>query len=71
VPGGGVKGAGERSRVEALTSAWGVHGRALVRALPSCTASSTRHRRERSCSRTNWLQIFKIMAMIPLRDLFP
>jgi hypothetical protein len=33
-------------------------------------ASSTRQRRERSCSSADWLQIFEIMAMIPLRDLF-
>jgi hypothetical protein len=35
------------------------------------TASSTRQCRERSCSSTNWLQIFEIVAMIPLGDLFP
>jgi hypothetical protein len=62
---------GERGRGEALTSDWGVRGIALVRALASCTASSTRQRRERSCSSVDWLQIFEIMAMIPLRDLFP
>jgi hypothetical protein len=71
VPGGGFKGAGERGRGEALTSARGVRGRAPVRALVSGTASSTRQRRERSCSSADWLQIFEIMAMIPLRDLFP
>jgi hypothetical protein len=70
-PGGGFKGVGERGRGEALTSARGVRGRALVRALASGTASSTRQRRERSCSSADWLQIFEIMAMIPLRDLFP
>jgi hypothetical protein len=71
VPGGGFKGAGERGRGRALTSARGVRGRALVRALASSTASSTRQRRERSCSSADWLQIFEIMTMIPLRDLFP
>jgi hypothetical protein len=34
------------------------------------TVSSTRQRRERSSSSADWLQIFEIMAMIPLRDLF-
>jgi hypothetical protein len=71
MPGGGFKGAGERSRGEALTSVWGVHGRAPVHALASGTMSSTRQRRERSCSSADWLQIFEIMAMIPLSDLFP
>jgi hypothetical protein len=56
---------------EALTSARGVRGRTPVRALAPGTASSTRQRRERSSSSTDWLQIFEIMAMIPLRDLFP
>jgi hypothetical protein len=54
----------------ALTSARGVRGRTLVRALAPGTASSTRQRRERSSSSADWLQIFEIMAMIPLRDLF-
>jgi hypothetical protein len=71
VPRGGFKGAGECGRGEALTSAQGMLGRAPVRALASGTASSTRQRRERSCSSTDWLQIFEIMAMIPLRDLLP
>jgi hypothetical protein len=62
---------GERGRGEALTSARDVRGRALVRALASGIASSTRQQRERSCSSADWLQIFEIMAMIPLRDLFP
>jgi hypothetical protein len=44
--------------------------RMLVRALASGTASSTRQRRERSSSSVDWPQIFEIMAMIPLRDLF-
>jgi hypothetical protein len=70
VPGGGFKGAGERSRGEALTSAQGMRGRGPVLALASGTASSTGQRRERSCSSEDWLQIFDIMAMIPLRDLF-
>jgi hypothetical protein len=70
-PGGGFKGAGERDRGEALTSARGVRGQAPVRALASGVASSTRQRRERSCSSADWLQIFEIMAMIPLRDFFP
>jgi hypothetical protein len=56
---------------EALKSARGMRGRTPVRALASRTASSTRQRRERSSSSTDWLQIFEIMAMIPLRDLFP
>jgi hypothetical protein len=34
------------------------------------TTSSTRQRKEWSCSSAHWLQIFAIMAMIPLRDLF-
>jgi hypothetical protein len=68
---GGFKGSGERGRGEAVTSARGVCGRAPVRTLASGTASSTRQRRERSCSSVDWLQIFEIMAMIPLRDLFP
>jgi hypothetical protein len=70
-PEGGFKGTGERGRGEALTIARGVRGRALVCALASGTTSSTRQRRERSCSSADWLQIFEIMAMIPLRDLFP
>jgi hypothetical protein len=41
-----------------------------VRALASGTASSTRQCRERSSSSADWPQIFEIMAMIPLRDLF-
>jgi hypothetical protein len=49
-----------------MTSARGVRGRALVRALASGTVSSTTQRRERSCSSADWLQIFEIMAMIPL-----
>jgi hypothetical protein len=53
----------------ALTSARGVRGRAQVCALASGTASSTRQRRERSCSSFDWLQIFEIMDMIPLRYL--
>jgi hypothetical protein len=68
---GGFKGAGERDQGEALTSARGMRERAPVRALASGTTSSTRQRRERSCSSADWLQIFEIMAMIPLRDLFP
>jgi hypothetical protein len=32
--------------------------------------SSTRQHREWSSSSADWLQIFAIMAMIPLRDLF-
>jgi hypothetical protein len=54
----------------ALTSARDVHGRTPVRALAPGTASSTRQRRKRSSSSVDWLQIFEIMAMIPLRDLF-
>jgi hypothetical protein len=70
-PGEGFKGVGERGRGEALTSARGMRGRAPMRALASGIASSTRQRKERSCSSVDWLQIFEIMAMIPLRDLFP
>jgi hypothetical protein len=44
--------------------------RTPVRALASGTASSTRQRRERSSSSADWPQIFEIMAMIPLRDIF-
>jgi hypothetical protein len=69
--GGGFKGAGERGRGGALTSARGLRGRAPVHALASGTAWSTSQRRERSCSSADWLQIFETMAMIPLRDLFP
>jgi hypothetical protein len=61
-PRGGFKGTSERGRGEALTSAQGVRGRAPVRALAPGTASSTRQRRERSCSSVDWLQIFEIMA---------
>jgi hypothetical protein len=56
---------------EALTSARGVRGRTPVRALAPGTTSSTRQRRERSSSSADWPQIFEIMAMIPLRELFP
>jgi hypothetical protein len=44
--------------------------RTPVHALVSGTASSTRQRKERSSSSADWPQIFEIMAMIPLRDLF-
>jgi hypothetical protein len=44
--------------------------RTPVRALASGTASSMRQRRERSSSSADWPQIFEIVAMIPLRDLF-
>jgi hypothetical protein len=70
-PGGGFKGAGKRDRGEALTGARGMRWRAPVRALAYGTTSSTRQRRERSSSSADWLQIFEIVAMIPLRDLFP
>jgi hypothetical protein len=59
-PEGGFKGAGERGRGEALTSTRGVRWRAPVRALASGTASSTRQRRERSCSSADWLQILRL-----------
>jgi hypothetical protein len=55
---------------EALTSARGVRGRTPVHAMAPSTVSSMRQRRKRSSSSADWLQIFEIMDMIPLRDLF-
>jgi hypothetical protein len=67
---GGFIGAGEHSRGRGSDKRSGRPWRMPVRALASGTASSTRQRRERSSSCADWPQIFEIMAMIPLRDLF-
>jgi hypothetical protein len=67
---GGFIGAGEHGRGQGSDKRSGRARRTLVRALASGTASSTRQRRERSSSSADWPQIFDIMAMIPLRDLF-
>jgi hypothetical protein len=68
---GGFIGAGEHGRGWGSDKHSGRARRTPVRALASGTASSTRQRRERSSSSADWPQIFEIMAMIPLRDLFP
>jgi hypothetical protein len=67
---GGFIGAGEHGRGQGSNKSSGRARRMPVRALASGIASSTRQRRERSSSSTDWPQIFEIMAMIPLRDLF-
>jgi hypothetical protein len=71
-PGMVFKGAGEHDRgwLWHTLGGGGVRGRAPVRALAPGTTSSTRQRREWSSSNAEWLQIFAIMSMIPLRDLF-
>jgi hypothetical protein len=61
---------GEHDRGRGSDKRSGHARRTPVRALASGTASSMRQRRERSSSSADWPQIFKIMAMIPLRDLF-
>jgi hypothetical protein len=67
---GGFIGAGEHDREQGSDKRSGRAWRTPVRALASDTASSTRQRRERSSSSADCPQIFEIMAMIPLRDLF-
>jgi hypothetical protein len=67
---GGFIGAGEHDRGQGSNKRSGRAWRTPVRALASGTTSSTRQRRERSSSSADWAQIFEIMAMIPLRDLF-
>jgi hypothetical protein len=67
---GGFIGAGEHGRGRGSDKRSGRARQTLVRALGPGTASSTRQRRERSSSSADWAQIFEIMAMIPLRDLF-
>jgi hypothetical protein len=61
---------GEHGRGRGSDKRSGHARRTPVLALASGTASSTRQRRERSSSSVDWPQIFEIMAMIPLRDLF-
>jgi hypothetical protein len=61
---------GEHSRGRGSDKRLGHARRTPVHALAPGTASSTRQRRERSSSSADWAQIFEIMAMIPLRDLF-
>jgi hypothetical protein len=67
---GGFIGAGEHGQGRGSDKRSGRARRTPVRALVSGTTSSTRQRRERSSSSADWPQIFEIMAMIPLRDLF-
>jgi hypothetical protein len=67
---GGFIGAGKHGRGRGSNKRSGRARRTPVRALASGTASSTRQRKERSSSSADWAQIFEIMAMIPLRDLF-
>jgi hypothetical protein len=67
---GGFIGAGEHDRGWGSDKRSGRARRTPVCALASGTASSTRQRRERSSSSADWPQIFEIMAMIPLRDIF-
>jgi hypothetical protein len=67
---GGFIDTGEHGRGRGSDKHSGHARRTPVRALASGTASSTRQRRERSSSSADWPQIFEIMAMIPLRDLF-
>jgi hypothetical protein len=67
---GGFIGASEHGRGRGSDKRSGRARRTLVRALASGTTSSTRQRRERSSSSADWPQIFDIMAMIPLGDLF-
>jgi hypothetical protein len=60
-----------------MTEGWLLHALAVCAGERQCAlwrlgmASSTGQRRERSSSSADWLQIFEIMAMTPLRDLFP
>jgi hypothetical protein len=67
---GGFIGAGEHGRGRGSDKRSGRARQTPVRALAPGTASSTRHRRERSSSSADWLQIFEILAIILLRDLF-
>jgi hypothetical protein len=67
---GGFIGAGEHGRGRGSDKRSGHARRTPVRALALGIASSTRQRRERSSSSADWLQIFEILAIIPLRDLF-
>jgi hypothetical protein len=67
---GGFIGAGEHGQGRGSDKRSGRARQTPVRALASGTTSSTRQRRERLSSSANWPQIFEIMAMIPLRDLF-
>jgi hypothetical protein len=67
---GGFIGAGEHGRGRGSDKRSGRARRTPVRALASGTASSTRQRRERSSSSADRPQIFEIMAMILMRDLF-
>jgi hypothetical protein len=67
---GGFIGTSEHDRGRGSGKRLGHARRTPVRALASGTASSTRQRRERLSSSVDWPQIFEIMAMIPLRDLF-
>jgi hypothetical protein len=67
---GGFIGTGEHDRGWGFDKRSGHARRTPVRALACGTASSTRQRRERSSSSADWPQIFEIMAMFPLRDLF-
>jgi hypothetical protein len=67
---GGFIGAGEHDRGWGSDKSSRRARRTPVRALAPGTASSTRQRRERSSSSADWLQIFEILAIIPLRDLF-
>jgi hypothetical protein len=67
---GGFIGAGEHGRGRGSDKRSGHARRMPVRALAPSTVSSTRHYKERSSSSADWPQIFEIMAMIPLRDLF-
>jgi hypothetical protein len=67
---GGFIGAGEHDRGRGSDKRSGRARRTPVLALAPGTLSSTRQHRERSSSSADWPQIFEIMAMIPLRDLF-
>jgi hypothetical protein len=67
---GGFIGAGEHGRGRGSDKRSGHARRMPVLTLASGTTSSTRQRREGSSSSADWPQIFEIMAMIPLRDLF-
>jgi hypothetical protein len=67
---GGFIGAGEHDRGWGSDKRSGCARQTPVRALASGIASCTRHRRDRSSSSVDWPQIFEIMAMISLRDLF-
>jgi hypothetical protein len=67
---GGFISAGEHDRGRGSDKHSGRARANPVRALAPGTASSMRQHRERSSSSVDWLQIFEIMAMIQLRDLF-